>query len=844
MEEDELPEGGEMVEIDDDAEGDVVDTEDGGAMVTLPEDEPQGSGDFLANLAETLPENVMNKLATELLDLVEHDITARKRRDEQYEEGIKRTGLGEEAPGGASFQGASKVVHPMMTEACVDFSARAIKELFPAGGPVKTSIITDPTPENEAKAKRKAALMNWQLTVQCKETRPELEQLLTQLPLGGAQYLKLRWDDRRNRPLFEFVAIDDMLLPFAATNYYSSPRKTHRQFLTRFEYKKRVKSGMYRDVDLMESGMEPDETGAGKASNKIEGREKTSYNEDGLRTVYEIQVYAAIEGAEPADKDDVEPDELPYLITIDKATNKVLSIYRNWDEPDENREELIWAVEFPFIPWRGAYPIGLPHMIGGLSGAATGALRALLDSAHINNIASMIKLKGATGGQTLDIQPGSITEIEAALNVDDIRKVAMPMPFNPPSPVLFQLLGFLVDAGKGVVRTALDDIAENNPNAPVGTTLAQIEQGMVVYSAIHGRLHEAMARVLDILHRLNAMHLDDENIKAEVGEDLATRDDFQGPMDVVPISDPNIFSEAQRFAQVQSVAQRAQLNPDLYDRRKVEERVLATLKIPDADDLLLPATNPVEDHPVNENVAAALGRPIVAFPEQNHLAHIKSHIAFALSPVFGENPAIKPQMLPIMAQHLKEHLVLWYAQITIHKAEELSGVDFDEALKDHKSADTRHKFDMMLSEVSIQAADAAAGVFEEIIPIIDKMFAEAQQIAQSQPQPMDPAQVMMAETQRKSAADQQDAAIEQAKLAAKQQDDQQDAALQQAKLTVQQGIAAQREQNENQRTAAKIQGDMARNTADNQTALTIASAEIQSDENVGLETGTGINPGT
>ena len=263
---------------------------------------------------------------------------------------------------------------------------------------------------------------------------------------------------------------------------------------------------------------------------------------------------------------DVEP--APYIITIDKLSRKVLSVYRNWDELDESKEELQWFVEFPFVPWRGAYPIGLPHMIGGISAAATGALRALLDSAHISNSQTMLKLKGGTrGGQTLEIQPTQVLEIEGGLNVDDVRKLAMPLPYNPPSAVLLQLLGVLVDAGKGVVRTTLEDLADSNSNTPVGTTLARIEQGMTVFSAIHGRLHDAMGRMLRILHRLNGMYLDDENIEAELGEELATRADFDGPMDVVPVSDPNIFSEAQRYAQVQAVAQRAAALPQLYNLR-------------------------------------------------------------------------------------------------------------------------------------------------------------------------------------------------------------------------------------------------------------------------------------
>ncbi|MEY5060431.1 MAG: hypothetical protein RIS45_352, partial [Planctomycetota bacterium] len=474
MDEDELPEG-EMIEIETDMVG-VEDTDDGGAIVTIDEDDVSpGESEHLANLAESMPESELQLLSSRFLDLISKDKDARKKRDEQYEEGIRRTGLGDDAPGGADFQGASKVVHPLLTEACVDFAARAMKEIFPTGGPAKDYVSGEPSPEKLEKAERKVKLLNWQMTVQCPEVRAELEQLMTQVPLGGAQYMKLGWDERRNRPSFLFVPIDDMYLPYAATNFYTAQRKTHVQYLTQLDYEERVRAGMYRDVDLAPSSMEPEQSVAGQANDKIEGREANSYNEDGLRIVYEVYAIADIEGDGAA----------PYILSIDKPTGKVLAIYRNWDEDDDSREEQQWFVEWPFIPWRGAYPIGLPHMIGGLSGAATGALRALLDAAHISNSQTMLKLKGGTaGGQSLSIQPGQVEEIEGGLNVDDVRKLAMPLPYNPPSPVLFSLLGFLVEAGKGVVRTSMEDIADGNPNAPVGTTLAKLEQGAVVYSSI------------------------------------------------------------------------------------------------------------------------------------------------------------------------------------------------------------------------------------------------------------------------------------------------------------------------------------------------------------------------
>jgi hypothetical protein len=787
-----------------------------------------------------MPEPDLKSLASKFLELISRDKEARKKRDEQYEEGIRRTGLGDDAPGGAQFNGASKVVHPMMTEACIDFASRAIKELLPPQGPAKDLIEGEVTMKKIQKAKRKTSLMNWQLTVQSQEFRSELEQLLTQVPLGGAQYLKLGWDEARNRPTFLFVPIDDMYLPYAATNFYTAQRKTHVQYLTQLDYEERVKSGMYRDVDLAPVGMEPEQSVAGQANDKIEGRDATSYNEDGLRIVFETYVIADVEDNGPA----------PYIVSIDKSSSKVLAIYRNWEEDDDSLEELQWFVEFPFIPWRGAYPIGLPHMIGGLSGAATGALRALLDAAHISNSQTMLKLKGGTaGGQSLTIQPGQVEEIEGGLNVDDVRKLAMPLPYNPPSPVLFSLLGFLVEAGKGVVRTSMEDIADGNPNAPVGTTLAKLEQGAVVYSSIHARMHDAMARMLRVLDRLNGMYLDDEVLAEEAGDMLARRSDFDGVLDVVPVSDPNIFSEAQRYAQVQAVAQRAAALPQLYNLRKVEERLLDTLKVPNAKELLNPPVEPREQNAVNENAAASLGRPITAFPEQDHIAHLKTHLAYMTSPAFGMNPMIAPAYLPVMLNHLKEHVTLWYVAATVRIASEALGEDVAEAMKEiGKDNDARRALDQMLAEASTMVIEQGAAVFDALPPVIQ----QAQQLLQSmQPQQMqDPrlaieGQKLQLQTQQM----QQDAQMEQAKLQIDQQQTQADMQLEAAKLQqdaqemqVRVQLEVQKQQAEDARKAAELQARIAMNTDDNRTAMELAAAEIASGERVAVTTGTGINP--
>jgi len=831
---------GEMYEVEDDSK--VRDTEDGGAMVTLDDSPTPGESEFYANLAENMPTWELSNLGSELCDILEKDKEARKKRDEQYEEGLRRTGLGDDAPGGASFTGASKVVHPMLTQGCVDFSARVMKELFPPDGPARDKIIGEVTLEKQEKAERLVKFMNWQMTQQMPEFRSELEQLSTQLPLGGGQYLKITWDGNKKRPVPQFVAIDDVYLPFAATNFYSSERKTHVQYITRIEYQKRIESGMYMDVDLMASPLPPDESKAETANNKIEGRQNDSYNIDGLRTIYECYIIH--------DFDD-EYGLAPYIISLDKATQSVLAIYRNWEEDDETKQEMQWMVEFPFVPWRGAYPIGLTHMIGGLSAAATGALRALLDSAHINNFPGLLKLKSGTGGQTDRVDPTEVKEIEGSFGQDDIRKMLMPMPYNPPSAVLFQLLGFLVDASQNVVRTTFEELADSNANTPVGTTLARIEQGMVVFSAIHARLHDSMGRVLKLLFRLNKTYLTEEEVYDETGELLVKRSDFEGPMNVVPVSDPNIFSEAQRFAQVQAVMQRAKEMPQLYDLRKVEIMFLERLKVPQGKDLLLPAPKPMELNAVNENIASTMRRPITAFPEQDHLAHLQVHLDFLTNPMFGGNKAIGPAFIPMMLDHIKEHMVLWYATQIYHEASDAAQVDIGEIQKD-ATTEEKQSLDKLLATTSQVVTKQTQEAFGQIPQIIEQAIQALQQM--QPPPPQDPSvQIAQQQLQAQQARDQATAQTQQAKLAQdaqlKQADMQQRSMDKQADiqarietLQMQLQIEQMRQQAEDERTRAQIQARLEMNESDNQTAKQLAALEVATGERIAVSTGTGINP--
>ncbi len=817
---------GEMVELPE--EGiEVEDTEDGGAIIRLEneEDERKNLAHF-ANIVDEVDPAQLKAAVQDLLEKIDRDKEAREKRDKLYEEGLRRTGLGDDAPGGAQFNGANKVVHPMLVEACVDFSARFMKEVFPPGGPVKSKVYGNQDKSKIEKAQRKATFMNWQTTEQMTEFRGELEQLSTQLPLGGGQYMKFMWNPQHRRPSSEFIPIDDVYLPFAATNFYTAERKTHVQYITKMEYEKRVKSGMYRDVDI---GMpeDPEFSKSSIANDKIEGRKETSYNEDGLRTIFEIYTYLEFDDDEMS----------PYILSVDKSSGKALSLYRNWEPEDEYRKELDWIVEFPFVPWRGAYPIGLTHMIGGLSGAATGALRALLDSAHIQNMPTLLKLKGGPGGQTINLQPTEVVEMEGGALIDDVRKLAMPMPFNPPSAVLFQLLGFLVDAGKGVVQTSFEKLSDQNPNQPVGTTMALIEQGMVVFSSIHSRLHSAMARCFKILHRINSAYLTDEDIEAQAAGIEIDPSDFDGPLDVIPVSDPAIFSETQRFAQVQAIMQRSAMMPGMYDPRKVEEMFLRTLKVPE-DEVLQPKPASQDMDPVSENVAAAMGRPVYVLPQQDHIAHIMTHMAFLKSPVFGSNPAIVKQYLYPMANHLKDHLLNYYlveAHSAVDRAEREDLIP-DEASEQVKVIMQVQQFiEQQLAQFSQELAgiDEAAQQFKPQPPMPPDTSLQVAQIN---------AQLKGQEMQQRIAVDQARMQMEGQKIQSQQQLEAQKLAAQQQARNEQAQLEMFKEQQDSMRTAEEIASRERMNNADNDTAKLLAAAEMATGEKVAVSTGTGINP--
>lgn len=845
--EDELGLEGEVLEMDEE-NPEVEDTDDGGAIVQMDEDTPTPADEteFYRNLAEELDETDLEAVALELITKIDYDKDSRKERDTQQAEAIRRTGLGNEAPGGAEFEGASRVVHPMLTKAVVEFESRAIAELMPPEGPVKDFIPGESTKSRVEKARRKKTYMNWQFKVQMPEFRAELEQLLTQLPLGGSQYLRLVYDHKKKRPVPIFVPIDDVYLPYAASSFYSAERATYVEHITRFEYENRVESGQYREIDNMEdagaSATVPDVSESEKATEKIEGKSSNAYNEDGLRDIYEVQTFAEFED---------EYGYSPYLITICAHSHKVLSVVRNWEEQDENREPMFWMAEFGFVPWRGVYHIGLGHMIGWLSGAATGALRALLDSAHINNLPTLLKLKGTNfSGQSVQLAATTITEVEGGIATDDIRKLIMPIPFNPPSNVLVELLGLLIKEGDETVKTAMENLSENaNAQMPVGTTLALIEQGMKVLAAIHQRLHASMDMVIKILHRINRLYVTTEEIKDETGEVMALRKDFQAPLDVVPVSDPQIFSDVQRYAQIQMVAQRAAGNP-LYDQRKVEELILERTKIPNAKDLLIPQPKPQEMNAVNENVAASLGRPIAAFPEQDHLAHIQVHLDFLQSEYFGYLAVIAPNFVPAILSHLREHVVLWYVNEAVRMIEDSvnevhPGMTMEQIMKERDPM-VQQELDRLLAQGSPRLIKAGSEAFAQLPQIVAKALQVQQQYAQ---QPQDPAtavaQIQAQTEEKKIAAKKEEVSIkEQAATTREQQKQQAQAAEKQQRIITDKEIAEFKEKNANARNMTDNEVRERMNQQDNLTAMSIAAAEIENNENTNLKNGGSINPGS
>ena len=609
---------------------------------------PEIDTEFDSNLAEELPDPQLSSLAARLVSYYESDRSARSQWEQRYKDGLKTLdpeGGMQEGDDNRATRGLSVVVHPLIAEAATQFNARAIAELYPAGGPVKTTIIGQPDEETEDQARRVREFMNYQITQEMPEYFPDLDQMLFHLPLVGQTFKKVWWDVNLDRQCSQFVKAEDFIVAPESKDLQTSPRYTQLIRMPKNEYDRYVDAGWYLPVKFTGDGGDP----SGDTIGEIEGVDTQGDDaEDNIVTLLEMHVY-----------EDVEDDDvLPYVVTIDYDTDKVVSVRRNWRSEDEKKLRRDWFVSYKFLPGLGFYGFGLYHIIGGLGKAATGSLRALLDSAAFSNMQGGFKLKGRVSGGEIDVSPGEFVDLEAT--VDDVKKAIMPLPFKEPSAVLFQLLGYVVDIGQRFASTADLNVGDVNPNAPVGSTIALIEQGSKSFSAIHKRLHNSQGQEFRLLAQLNAENLPESFDFAIAGSsNKVYAADFDERIDVVPVSDPNIFSTAQRIAQAQAILEMARSAPELHDMYEAYKRMYEAIRIQNIDEILKePAEAPRID-PIDENMSVLYGKPIRAFPEQDHESHIAVHIQFLSDPSLGGNPGAAT-LQPILIAHVAEHIALLY----------------------------------------------------------------------------------------------------------------------------------------------------------------------------------------
>jgi hypothetical protein len=720
--------------------------EDGLDLEGLEGLEDDSEDSFYDNLAETASEDDLSVLAGKLLELLEIDTESNKISNDLYAEGLKRTGLSKEAPGGAGFDGAHKTVHPILAESAIDFQSRVLKEILPPTGPVKVDTTRKFDVDTYKKSKQKQKYLNDVFMKKMPEYVPSLEQLTAQVPLNGDQYLKIWWDRSKRRVACAYVPSDRMLVSGEAVSFYSAARKTEILHYTQYDYDNCVTSGLYRDIpDLALPSGDVDKSEATQVSERIIGVQESESTTDPSRKVYEIYANLCWKNLslKTIENTSIVPEDewAPYIVSIESSSDKIVSIYRNWEKDDPTRQELGYHVQWTFIPWRGPKGIGLVQLIGSLSGAMTGAIRALLDSAHIQNAPTALKLKfGKSASKSYKLEIGQINELEAEAGVNDIRQAFMALPFNPPSQVLYQLLGDLDKLARGVVTTSFDTLAESNANAPVGTTLNRIEQGLTVFSSIFSRFHRSQQRVIDIVCRLLHTYLDEEDFATFDDEQIKIlRDDFSDNSDLAPISDPMIFSNSQRIAQSQLILELSDKAPDLYDRREAHRRMLEVSNVPNIESILLEPENQKDENPVTENVKMGMSSPAFALPDQDHLAHLEAHIRFAMSPAYGANKSWIKGTLPLLIDHIKQHILLHYAKVSVDLASQALGEPVENMINDHPMVmEGISRLIAIQSKDAMQLAESNVQQALQVLELLEQRLASIMP-----PPPIDPVQAQV-----------------------------------------------------------------------------------------------------
>lgn len=637
---------------------------DGDVLIGDPELDviEESDNGFDANLAEEIDARELSAKGAELVSYYENDEAARDEWKTRYKAGLKTLdpdgGL-DEGEDERATRGLSIVVHPLIAEAATQFNAKAIAELYPSGGPIKTVIIGQPDEEIEEQGRRVREFMNYQITEEMPEYFPDLDQMLFHLPLVGQTFKKVWWDVNLNRQCSQFVKAEDFCVAPESKDLYTSPRYTHLIRMPKNDYNRYVQNGYYLQTsDAGSDDVDPADSVIGE----IEGVDEYDDSNDDIITLLEMHVYDLFDGIDGEEMDEEDEDDnavaLPYVITIDYDNQKIVSVRRNWREDDELKKRRDWFVSYKFLPGLGFYGFGLYHMIGGLGKAATGSLRALLDSAAFSNMQGGFKLRGRVTGGDVQVNPGEFVDLDST--VDDVNKAIMPLPFKEPSGSLFNLLGFMVEAGQRFASTADLNVGDVNPNAPVGSTVALIEQGSKAFSAIHKRLHYSQGQEFKLLSNLNAENLPEEFTFSRAGAaETIYAADFDDRIDIVPVSDPNIFSTAQRIAQAQAVLQMAQAAPQLHDMYEAYKRMYEAIRIQNIDEILRKPEEAVQMDCIDENMSVMYGKPIRAFIEQDHEAHIAVHMQFLQDPSLAGNPGAKT-MQPILIAHIAEHIALLY----------------------------------------------------------------------------------------------------------------------------------------------------------------------------------------
>ncbi len=719
-----------------------IETEDGGAIIILgPEMSQDLMPGFNANLAEHMDESDLGAIGHDLLDDFESDSRSREDWEQTYKKGLDLLGLKIEDRS-SPWPGACGVFHPILSEAAVRFQSQAIMETFPAGGPVKTKIVGRITPERERQAQRVKEDLNYILTEKMSEYRNEHERMLFALPLAGAAFKKVYFDPTLGRPASIYIPAEDFVAPYGASDLQTAPRYTHIMRKHPNEIRKLQVMGFYRDVDLSEPV--PDRNEIQRTKDKLAGEEQI--DTDDRHQLLEVHVDLDLPGYEDVGKDG-EPTgiALPYVVTVERSTGVVLSIYRNWKQGDELKLKRQHFVQYGYIPGFGFYPFGLIHLIGGIAKSATSILRQLVDAGTLANLPAGLKARGLRiKGDSTPLMPGEFRDVDVPSGA--IKDSITFLPYKEPSQVLAGLLGTLVEEGRRFASIADLQIGDANQSAPVGTTLALMERAMKVMSAVQARLHASMKQELDLL-----VEIIQENMKGDYDYETdlgATRTaDYDGRIDVIPVTDPNAASLSQRVVQYQAALQLAQQAPQMYDLPELHRQMLTVLGIQDPGKIIPNTDEKKPMDPVSENMAILSGKPVKAFLYQDHEAHIKVHMTAMQDPkilaLVGQSPQASMIQAAAMA-HIAEHIGFQYRR----EIENQLGVELPPP-----DAPLPEDIEVALSKL---VADAAGKLLQK-----DQAEAQQQEIQQKMQDPvvmaqMQDAQNKQAEIQRKMAKDQAD----------------------------------------------------------------------------------------